>query len=397
MLYSGGEMAREITKASYKVLELLKNNQNGYMTPSDLCYALNKKPASVSNLLSRLKDKKYVELQEVGSIHNYTLTSLGKEILNGYLNRVIAQSQKPNLNTEALYTRLHALAIGIPFKNKLSASERADLVASLSPKPLKLKNHIDYIFQFSDLTFKLTSRALIAYAKQAVARIDEPIPQLTEQAIQDTINVVYALEMQLNAKNGYFKLKRKTKTIENQKDYDYTLIELHIAITNDILAKEATAISDPYIIAMSEVDSEKVGMLADKSEGIGSGNDRKGIPEVEGVSHAKLKNNQPEAVFNMENVRRYYQLLGQGKYDPEYEQQLLRQTLAGLNEVGASLSEVAQAQVQQANNMNYYGERLSAHALAIERLNTTSEKLNKVLDKLDRLLSQRRLNDYKVD
>ena len=67
-------MARAITKSSYKVLELLKNNQKGYMTPSELCYALNRKASSVSNLLSRLKDKGLIELNQAGTIHNYTLT-----------------------------------------------------------------------------------------------------------------------------------------------------------------------------------------------------------------------------------------------------------------------------------------------------------------------------------
>ena len=52
----------------------------------------------------------------------------------------------------------------------------------------------------------------------------------------------------------------------------------------------------------------------------------------------------------------------------------------------SSLSQLAQSQLQQANHLNYYAERIEAHAQAIE-------KLNKVLDKLDRLLSQRRLGE----
>ena len=50
-------------------------------------------------------------------------------------------------------------------------------------------------------------------------------------------------------------------------------------------------------------------------------------------------------------------------------------------------SQLTAFQLQQANNLNYYAERIEAHAKAIE-------KLNKVLDKLDRLLSQRKLRDY---
>jgi predicted transcriptional regulator len=394
-------MARAITKSSYKVLELLKNNQKGYMTPSELCYALNRKASSVSNLLSRLKDKGLIELNQAGTIHNYTLTDKGKEILIGYLNRVIAQSSQPNLNSEALYTRLHALALSIPLKNPLSEEERAQLVAPYAPRPLKLKNHIDYVFLFQDYTLKLTSRGLIAYAKQYVAELDEPIPQLAKQAIQDTIDIVYALETQLNAKNPYFKLKRRTKTIDNQKDYYGALVELHIAITNDLFAKEATKISDPYIIAMSEANSKKIGMLGDKSIKLGSGYDQQGIPEVEGVSHATLKDGKVEAVKNMENIRKLYEMVGKGEFDPRREQDLLRQMSSMLQQSIAVQNRLAQSQADLAqqtanlgaaalttqNQLNYYSAQIEAHAKAIV-------KLNKVLDKLDKVLSQRKLGEY---
>ena len=388
-------MARAITESSYKVLELLKNNQRGYMTPSEICYALNKKASSVSNLLTRLKNKGLIELQQAGLIHNYTLTDKGKELLIGYLNRVIAQSSQPNLNSEALYTRLHALALSIPLKNPLSNEERAQLIAPYAPKPLKLRNHIDYVFIFQGYTLKLTSKGLIAYAKQAVARLGEPIPQLTDQAIQDTLNVIYALETQLNAKNPYFKLRRRTKTIDNQKDYAYGLVELHIAITNDLFAKEATKISDPYIIAMSEVDSKKIGMLNDKSIKLGSGYDQQGIPEVEGVSHATLKDGKVEAVKNMENIRKLYEMVGKGEFDPKREQDLLRQMSSMLQQSIAAQASLAQqtanlgnAALTTQNQLNYYSSQIEAHAKAIV-------KLNKVLDKLDRVLSQRKLNEFK--
>jgi hypothetical protein len=48
----------------------------------------------------------------------------------------------------------------------------------------------------------------------------------------------------------------------------------------------------------------------------------------------------------------------------------------------------AQSQATTQNQLNYYAAQIEAHAQAIV-------KLNKVLDKLDRLLSQRKLNDYR--
>ena len=385
-------MARAITESSYKVLELLKNNQRGYMTPSEICYALNRKASSVSNLLTRLKNKGLIELQQAGLIHNYTLTSKGKELLIGYLNRVIAQSSQPNLNSEALYTRLHALALSIPLKNPLSNEERAQLIAPYAPKPLKLRNHIDYVFLFQGYTLKLTSQGLIAYAKQAVARLGEPIPQLTAQAIQDTLNVVYALEQQLNAKNPYFKLKRKTKTIDNQKDYAYDLVELHIAITNDLFAKEATKISDPYIIAMSEVDSKKVGILGDKSIKLGSGYDQQGIPEVEGISHAILKDGKVEAVKNMENIRKLYEMVGKGEFDPKREQDLLRQMSSMLQQSITAQAQLAQQTAELAKQMNLHAPYLNAWKVVADAINSPEKRAR--AKKAIEALSQRKLNEY---
>ena len=393
MLYHGVWMARAITKSSYKVLELLKNNQMGYMTPSEICYALNRKASSVSNLLSRLKEKGLIELHQAGTIHNYTLTNKGKEILIGYLNRVIAQSSQPNLNSEALYTRLHALALSIPLKSPFSQAERAELVAPYAPKPLKLRHHTDYVFLFQDYTLKLTSRGLIAYAKQSVATLDEPIPQLTEQVIQDTLNAVYALETQLNAKNPYFKLKRKTKTIDNQKDYAYGLVELHIAITNDLFAKEATKISDPYIIAMSEVNSKKIGMLNDKSIKLGSGYDQQGIPEVEGVSHATLKDGKVEAVKNMENIRKLYEMVGRGEFDPKREQDLLRQMSSLLQQSIAAQASLAQQTAQLAKEMNLHAPYLNAWKVVADAINSPEKRAN--AKKAIEALSQRKLNEFK--
>ena len=352
------------------------------MTPSEICYALNKKSSSVSNLLSRLKRKGFIELQQLGLIHNYTLTNKGKKILTEYLKRVIAQAEQPNLNTEALYTRLHALALSIPLKNKLDQQQRGELVAQHSPRALKLKNHLDYIFIFEKYTFKLTSRSLIAYAKQSVAKLDEPIPQLTRQAIQDTLNVIYALAMQLNAKNCSFKLKRITKTINNQKDYAYSLIELHIAITNDLFAKEATKISDPYIIAMSEVDVKKVGMLSDKSIKLGSGYDQQGIPEIEGISHATLKDGKVEAVKNMENIRKLYEMVGKGEFDPQREQNLLRLLGARLKDSTDVIAQLSASQLTQSEHLNYYAAQIEAHARAIVKLNDVLDKINVALDNL---------------
>ena len=54
----------------------------------------------------------------------------------------------------------------------------------------------------------------------------------------------------------------------------------------------------------------------------------------------------------------------------------------------ANSSCIADSQLTTQNQLNYYSAQIEAHAKAIV-------KLNKVLDKLDRLLSQRKLNEFK--
>ncbi|MCL5093069.1 MAG: hypothetical protein M1128_01210 [Candidatus Marsarchaeota archaeon] len=56
--------------------------------------------------------------------------------------------------------------------------------------------------------------------------------------------------------------------------------------------------------------------------------------------------------------------------------------------VYANSSCMADSQLTTQNQLNYYSAQIEAHAKAIV-------KRNKVLDKLDRVLSQRKLNEYK--
>ena len=49
---------------------------------------------------------------------------------------------------------------------------------------------------------------------------------------------------------------------------------------------------------------------------------------------------------------------------------------------------MADSQLTTQSQLNYYSAQIEAHSKAIV-------KLNKVLDKLDRLLSQRKLNEFK--
>lgn len=326
----GVGLARGLTKSAYDIIIIIKENQNQAISPKNIAYSLHKSEQATNNILRRLLKKGLVENHNRGIFTEYTLTPAG---LNAY-QRVLSVTTKrvlptTNLNTSGVYVRLHALAIKVKLKTPYSSDELPKLLSSLSLsfKPKPMQGHTDQIFQFNGITFKLTPSSIIAYSKQAVAPLEQQIPAMTEQAIKETIDTLYAFEMQMQGKDSYFKLMRKTKTIDNQKDYDYSIPELHIAITNDEFAKQATAERDPYLIAMSEIDSDKESLIADKSIKIGTGNDKKGIPEVEGISKEMLPNKQPEAVFNTENIRRFYEAIGKAYYDPFEQQAKLAETL----------------------------------------------------------------------
>ena len=59
-----------------------------------------------------------------------------------------------------------------------------------------------------------------------------------------------------------------------------------------------------------------------------------------------------------------------------------------IHSVYANSGCMADSQLTTQNQLNYYSAQIEAHAKAIV-------KLNKVLDKLDRVLSQRKLNEFK--
>ena len=66
----------------------------------------------------------------------------------------------------------------------------------------------------------------------------------------------------------------------------------------------------------------------------------------------------------------------------------LNQSIAVQSGMARSQAELGDSLLATQNQLNFYAEQIAAHSKAIV-------KLNKVLDKLDRLLSQRKLNEYR--
>jgi len=331
-------MSHGLRKESKEILLLILNSKEGYLTTETILDATKHSASALSQILKRLEEKHYIESQAHGIIKEYRLTQVGADYakaLNLNAHEVIdkpKQDLSDQVNQTSAFIRLHALGIRIPFIQLMQKADLQDLLHALSldAKQVAMRNHTDYIFHFEGLSMKLTQSSLIAYTQGYTRPLEAQVPKIEARALEEMLGKVYKFEQQAREKNAYFKLKRRTQTIDNQKDYDYEIIQEHIAITNDEFAKAATEEIDPYIIAYSDVNSDKVSMLADKSIKVGKGENSKGVPEFEAVSHRKLPNGRTEAVFNAENVRVFYEAIGKGYYDPfeiQHQMQDIRDTL----------------------------------------------------------------------
>jgi len=357
-------MAHGLRKESKEILLLILNSKEGYLTTETILNATKHSPSALSQILKRLEEKHYIESQAHGIIKEYRLTQVGADYakalnLNSQAHGVIdkpKQDLSNQINQASVFIRLHALGIKIPFIQLLTKAELQDLVQALSldAKQVAMHNHTDYIFHFEGLSMKLTQTSLIAYAQGYTKPLETQVSKIEAQALEEMLEKIYKFEQQAREKNGYFRLRRKTHTIDNQKDYDYKIIQEHIAITNDEFAKAATEEIDPYIIAYSDVNSDNVSMLADKSIKVGKGENSKGVPEFEAVSPSKLPNGRTEAVFNAENVRAFYEALGKGYYDPfEIQRQMqdIRDTLELVAQNEATHIPFFQSQTRLNNEM----------------------------------------------
>ena len=96
----------------------------------------------------------------------------------------------------------------------------------------------------------------------------------------------------------------------------------------------------------------------------------------------------------MENVRRYYQLLGQGKYNPEYEQHLLRQTLASQATTQAQLDYFAKTFVDHEAVYSELKDILSEFKTSMKEQKEELHAYHNKLNKISQLLNQRKLSNY---
>lgn len=409
-------MAKGLTKQASNILLILYQSENKRLTTPEICYATKRSRQAIYGITLRLLGWGYIKKVHKGIWVEYALTPSGEDLARKESEIREGQPQEsqqksftpsphgvsatlythnPNLNLTATYVRLHALTLKIPIKNEFKPSELQALVQKYSPKQSIMEkvneeegtftkepiNGNPQIFQYGGLAFRLTTKSLIAYGRQKVEPLDTPIPALTQEAIRQTLNVVFALEHEIQQTEGYFKLMRNSN---EEKDYAYEVIEIHIALTNEAFAVEATKESDPYLIAMSEINGSKASMIADKSIKIGEGHDKKGIPEFEGISNEILPNKQVEAVFNTETVRRFYEALGKGYIDPFKMQEWLGATADNVNQMSKNYNTHLPFFQTQAEMNKKMLVMLDEQAVQSRLMMESIVKLNERLDSVER-------------
>ena len=169
-----------------------------------------------------------------------------------------------------------------------------------------------------------------------------------------------ALALNLEAKLqkvASFKLMRIDKDTLNS-----PIISQHWAEEHHPLAEASQ--TSPRIIAYSPID----------------GKPRAGFDESEGFRELETYHSRT-ADTDKDTLDKQFNAILDGKInllDMDYY----------LKHFAQATSNLADSQLTTQNQLNYYSAQIEAHAKAIV-------KLNKVLDKLDRLLSQRKLNEYK--
>jgi hypothetical protein len=232
------------------------------------------------------------------------------------------------------------------------------VVRNVSPK--------QYMVEWNGVKIKLTRHKLIAFAKEITAPIEIRASELESKAIRDNMQQIEGFLDKTN--------------LRCQRDLNGALIirikPWEIAFTKNELARRLTQKGGFIALAFNR-HTGKATLWADRSF----------TTELEAGEEDMH-----------EKMREWGQAIQDGIIKP-YEDELA--TRRQLQQVATAINALAQSQADFAaettklgsaalttqNQLNYYSKQIEAHARAIV-------KLNKVLDKLDKVLSQRKLSDF---
>jgi hypothetical protein len=220
------------------------------------------------------------------------------------------------------------------------------VVRNVSPK--------QYMVEWNGMKIKLTRHKLIAFAKEITAPMEIRASELESKAIRDNMQQIEGFLDKTN--------------LRCQRDLNGALIirikPWEIAFTKNELARRLTQKGGFIALAFNR-QTGKATLWADRSF----------TTELEAGEEDMH-----------EKMRLWGQAIQDGIIRP-YEDELatrrqLRQAATTINALAQAQQALTASQLTQSEHLNYYASQIEAHARAIV-------KLNKVLDKLDRVLDRK--------
>ena len=383
MCHISGEEMRALIEIHLRILSVISQHMPLGATPSQIVKeAPIPPPASAQKLnqfLNALLKKGLVEKRRESMIVYYTITALG---INTFAknssfgkpesSKVFTPTQEPpesnatQPSQEKVFTaRAHKFGLAYPLKDPLSPNEPPRLFAlsGIPHQSIALNNNSQAQIAIGNITARLTTKQLEIFTSDLYTD-NRTLSIEVESALKRKFD---ALALDLEAKLqkvASFKLMRIDKDTLNS-----PILSQHWAEEHHPMAEASK--SSPRIIAYSPID----------------GKPRLGIDQSEGFREAETYHSRT-ADTDKDMLDKQFNAILDGKInllDMDYYLNRLAQAQAASAEQTAQLSSSA---LTTQNQLNYYSAQIEAHARAIV-------KLNKVLTKLDRLLSQRKLNEFK--
>ena len=345
-------------------------------------------PASAQKLnqyLNTLLKKGLVEKRRESILVYYTITALG---INTFAKnssfgkpeplKLFTPSPEPSERNatqpsqeKVFTTRAHKFGLAYPLKDPLSPNEPPRLfsLSGIPPQSITLNNNSQAQISIGNITARLTTKQLELFTSDLYTD-NRTLSIEVESALKRKFD---ALALNLEAKLqkvASFKLMRIDKDTLNSH-----INSQHWAEEHHPLAEASS--ESPLILAYSPIDG-KPSVGIDQS---------KGFRELE-TYHSRTADTDKDTLDKQFNaiLDKKINLLDMDYY--------LRQSLALQSSLAQSQASLAQQTANLGNaalttqsQLNYYSAQIEAHAKAIV-------KLNKILDKLDRLLSQRKLSEY---
>ena len=382
MCYVSGEEMHALREIHLRVLSVISQHMPLGATPSQIVKeAPIPAPASAQKLnqyLNALLKKGLVEKRRESMMVYYTITALG---INTFAknssfgkpepSKLFIPTQEPSernatqRSEEKIFTtRAHKFGLAYPLKDPLSPNEPPRLFAlsGIPPQSIALNNNSQAQIAIGNITARLTTKQLELFTSDLYTD-NRTLSIEVESALKRKFD---ALALNLEAKLqkvASFKLMRIDKDT-----LDSHIISQHWAEEHHPLAEASK--TSPLIIAYSPID----------------GKPRAGFDESEGFREAETYHSRT-ADTDKDMLDKQFNAILDGKInllDMDYYLNRLAQSQADSAEETAKLGAAALTTQSQ---LNYYSAQIEAHAKAIV-------KLNKVLDKLDRALSQRKLGDF---